>query len=110
MGFGKAPGFVEQRRDVGGLIAAFHSVAPLEGMVAAIPHMINFLVKLPVIGSWIRPSAGDGSGVGVIMQYCEEVLKPRMADRHNIATGDILDGCVFWGLRDQKQNIKGRSD
>ena len=64
-------------------------------MVAAIPHVINVLVNLPIISSWIRPSAGDGSGIGTIMKYCDEVLQPRMANRHAMATGDILDRFVL---------------
>lgn len=68
MAFGKSVGFVDQAKDVGGLIQHFHNMAPFAGLVAALPDLINPLMNLPIIGDWIMPTPGDGTGTGSIMK------------------------------------------
>ena len=67
MAFGEPIGFVRNGRDVGGLIEAFHEMAPLAGLVAALPWLMNPILKNPVLGRFFMPKAGDGSGTGRIM-------------------------------------------
>ena len=67
MAFGEAIGFVRNGCDVGGLIQAFHNMAPLAGLVAALPWILNPILKNAVLGKFIMPKAGDKSGTGKIM-------------------------------------------
>ena len=68
LGFGSAIGFVREGRDVGGLIQAFHDMAPLAGLVAAIPWVVNPILKNPLLKPWLMPKAGDNTGTGKIMK------------------------------------------
>ena len=71
MAFGEAIGFVRSGCDVGGLIQAFHNMAPLAGLVAALPWLLNPILKNAVLGRFIMPKAGDKSGTGRIMLVLE---------------------------------------
>ena len=75
MAFGEAIGFVRNGCDVGGLIQAFHDMAPMGGLVAALPWLMNPILKNPVLGKFLMPKAGDRSGTGKIMM----VIKPSKA-------------------------------
>jgi hypothetical protein len=68
MAFGKKVGFVEQGEDIELLIQKFHDMATLAGIVAAIPNWMNPLLNAPILGDWLMPSSGDGTGTGQIMK------------------------------------------
>lgn len=68
MAFGKEIGFIEKGKDVGNLIQAFHDMAPMAGLVAALPNLVNPILEAPIIGSYLMPKPGDGSGTGRITQ------------------------------------------
>ena len=68
LSFGSAIGFVKEGKDIGGLIEAFHSMAPLAGLVAAIPWVVNPILKNPLLKRWLMPKAGDNTGTGRIMK------------------------------------------
>lgn len=72
MAFGEAIGFVREGRDVGGLIQAFHEMAPLAGLVAALPWLMNPILKNSLLGRFFMPKAGDGTGTGKIMLVSRE--------------------------------------
>lgn len=67
MAFGEAIGFVQEGRDVGGLIQAFHDMAPLAGLIGALPWLMNPIIKNPLLGRFFMPKPGDGTGTGRIM-------------------------------------------
>ena len=71
MAFGKPPGFVENGKDVDGLIQKFHNMAPMAGLVAALPNWVNPLMNAPILGDYLMPTSGDGTGTGKIMQVRE---------------------------------------
>ena len=68
LGFGKAVGFVKEGKDVGGLIQSFHDMAPMAGLVAALPWLMNPILKNPLFKRFMMPKAGDSSGTGKIMK------------------------------------------
>ena len=84
MAFGEAIGFVRNGCDVGGLIQAFHDMAPMGGLVAALPWLMNPILKNPVLGKFLMPKAGDRSGTGKIMM----VIKPSKAGSANKANAE----------------------
>ena len=68
MSFGRNPGFVKNGKDVEGLIQAFHDMAPMAGLVAALPHLVNPVLNSSIFGWYLMPTAGDGTGIGKVMQ------------------------------------------
>lgn len=81
MAFGEAIGFVRNGCDVGGLIQAFHDMAPMAGLVAALPWLMNPILKNPILGKLLIPKAGDRSGTGKIMM----VIKASKVESMNTA-------------------------
>jgi hypothetical protein len=43
-------------------------MAPMAGLVAALPNIVNPLLESPLTRWYLMPTAGDGSGTGKIMQ------------------------------------------
>ena len=68
LGFGKPVGFVKQGKDVEGLIQSFHDMAPMAGLVAALPWLMNPILKNPLFKHYMMPKAGDNTGTGKIMK------------------------------------------
>ena len=68
LGFGEAVGFVKEGKDVGGLIQSFHDMAPMAGLVAALPWLMNPILKNPLFKRYLMPRAGDNTGTGKIMK------------------------------------------
>ncbi|CAG8953710.1 hypothetical protein HYFRA_00006599 [Hymenoscyphus fraxineus] len=94
LAFGKSPGFVKNGMDVEGLIESFHSMAPMAGLVATLPHIMNSILNTPILGNWLMPHSGDGTGTGRIMQFRDNMLQDRLANRHENAHGDFLDNIM----------------
>lgn len=90
LGFGEPIGFVKQGKDVGGLIAAFHEMAPLAGVLAAVPWLLNPIFKNPIFKGFLMPRPGDSSGTGRIMAYRDQMIKARL-DSRETGHGDFLD-------------------
>lgn len=85
MAFGEAIGFVRNGCDVGGLIQAFHDMAPLAGLVAALPWLMNPVLKNSILGKLLMPKAGDRSGTGKIMMVIR-ASKPGSMNKANAET------------------------
>lgn len=78
MAFGRSPGFVKNGFDVEGLIQAFHDMAPMAGLVAALPHLVNPVLDSPILGNYLMPTAGDGTGIGKVMQVKIHISTSRL--------------------------------
>lgn len=68
LAFGQFPGFVRNGNNVENMIENFHKMAPTAGLVAALPHLIIPILNSSILGNWLMPHPGDGSGTGKIMQ------------------------------------------
>ena len=66
--FGTKIGFVDEERDVNGLLRAFRGSVWFLGLLALFPYMINPIVKLPIVKKFALPHSGDKQGVGKIMK------------------------------------------
>lgn len=68
LSFGAPIGFIKHEKDVGGLIQSFHNMAPMAGFVAALPWLMNPILKNPLFKRFLMPRAGDNTGTGTIMK------------------------------------------
>lgn len=85
MAFGEAIGFVREGRDVGGLIQAFHDMAPLAGLIATLPWLMNPIIKNPLFSRFLMPKSGDGTGTGRIM------LVSRVSRTRSVSAADTMN-------------------
>lgn len=65
--FGQPIGFVEEGRDVDGLIEALHSMAIMTGLIAALPWLFEPLIKNRFLKRFLLPGPGNRTGSGRIM-------------------------------------------
>ncbi|KAL2042252.1 hypothetical protein N7G274_004740 [Stereocaulon virgatum] len=73
--FQRRLGFVDQGRDVNGLLAAFRYTALLVGLMALFPYLLGPLVKLPVIKNLVLPRSSDTQGVGKVMKEQDKLME-----------------------------------
>ena len=66
--FGKKIGFIDEGRDVDGLLDAFRGSVWFLGLMAIFPYLLHPIVKLPIIKNFALPHSGDNRGVGKIMK------------------------------------------
>lgn len=66
--FGKKIGFIDEGRDVHGLLNAFRGSVWFLGLMAMFPYLLDPIVKLPIIRRFALPHSGDKRGVGKIMK------------------------------------------
>lgn len=82
--FGEPIGFVREGKDIGKLLQAFHELAPLAGLIAALPWLMNPLLKNDFFGRrFLMPKAGDSRGGGRIMEVSLTDLNPLFAKLTN---------------------------
>ena len=78
IGFGGPFGFIEQGRDVGGLIQAFHDSLPLVGLLWSL-HPFTTWIKTTWIGAkYLVAKPEDTSGVGTLMRFRDRLLTERI--------------------------------
>lgn len=75
--FGTRIGFIDEGRDVNGLLGAFRGSVWFLGLLALFPYIINPIVKLPIVKRFALPHSGDKQGVGKIMRVNMH-KKPKM--------------------------------
>ena len=66
--YGKKIGFMEQGRDVKGLLGAFRGSVWFLGLMTMFPYLLSPIVKLPIIKNFALPHSGDKRGIGKIMK------------------------------------------
>ncbi|KAL9631405.1 MAG: hypothetical protein Q9164_005915 [Protoblastenia rupestris] len=85
--FGKKIGFIDEGRDVDGLLDAYRGLIWFLGLMAIFPYLLNPIVKLPIIKRFALPHSGDKKGVGKTMK-----VSVQRANKTPILN--------FWQLRD----------
>ena len=73
-----SPASVREGKDVGGLIQSFHDMAPMAGLVAALPWLMNPILKNPIFKHFMMPRAGDRTGTGKIMKVSSSGIETEM--------------------------------
>ena len=66
--FGEPTGFVQAETDVDGLIEALHSMFVMTGLVAALPWLVEPIIKHPLLKKYLLPRPGNKSGSGKIIK------------------------------------------
>ncbi|OJJ49987.1 hypothetical protein ASPZODRAFT_58830 [Penicilliopsis zonata CBS 506.65] len=79
VGFGGSFGFVEQGKDVGGLIQGFHDGLPAFGLLARL-HPFTTWIKTTFLKKYLVASAADDSGIGVVMRFRDKLIAQRLQD------------------------------
>lgn len=73
--FGTKMGFIDEGRDVNGLLGAFRRSCWFVGLLALFPYLINPIVKLPIVKRFALPHSGDRQGVGKIMKQRDILME-----------------------------------
>lgn len=66
--FGTKLGFIDEGRDVDGLLSAFRSSVWFLGLMALFPYILSPIVKCPLIKRFTLPTSEGKRGVGRIMK------------------------------------------
>ncbi len=83
IGFGGPFGFIEQGKDVGGLIQGFRDALPLFGVMASL-HPFTTWIKTTWIGKkYLVAKPQDVSGIGNLMRFRDRLLIDRISENEN---------------------------
>ena len=83
IGFGGPFGFIEQGRDVGGLIQGFHDGLDLFGLLASL-YPFTAWIKTTWIGTkYLVAKPEDASGIGSLMRFRDRLLAERINEMEN---------------------------
>lgn len=87
VGFGAPFGFIEQGKDVGGLIQGFHDGLPAFGVLARL-HPFTSWIKTTWMKKYFVAKPEDDSGIGVLMRFRDSLIQQRLDD---VKSGKALD-------------------
>ncbi|KAF9891592.1 hypothetical protein FE257_003603 [Aspergillus nanangensis] len=79
VGFGAPFGFIEQAKDVGGLIQGFHDGLPAFGLLARL-HPFTSYLKTTFLKKYLVAKPEDDSGIGVLMRFRDRLIQERVQD------------------------------
>ncbi|PLN76164.1 cytochrome protein [Aspergillus taichungensis] len=89
-GFGAPFGFIEQGKDVGGLIQGFHDGLPAFGVLARL-HPFTSWIKTTWMKKYFVAKPEDDSGIGVLMRFRDSLIQQRLDDVKNGKALDRVD-------------------
>jgi cytochrome P450 len=79
VGFGAPFGFIEQGKDVEGLIQGFHDGLVPFGLMARLYPFTNW-VKSTFLGKYLVATPEQQSGIGTLMRFRDRLIKQRYED------------------------------
>ncbi len=85
--FKKRLGFLTKGKDVDGLIAAFRNTGWVIGLMALFPYLLNPIFRLPVIGQYLLPRAGNSIGIGKVMKVPNEGSTSKSVTDQSVVAG-----------------------
>lgn len=91
VGFGAPFGFVEQGRDVGGLIQGLHDGLIPFGIMARLYPFTNWVKNTWVGEKYLVAKSEDNSGMGLIMRFRDRLISQRYRDFQAGQTSDRID-------------------
>ncbi|KAE8349189.1 cytochrome P450 [Aspergillus coremiiformis] len=92
IGFGAPIGFIEQGKDVGGLIQGFHDGLPAFGLLARL-HPLTSWVKTTFLKKYLIAKPEDNTGIGVLMRFRDRLIDQRfreIAEGKDVGQVDLL--------------------
>lgn len=90
LGFGQPFGFIEQERDVEGLIQGFHDGLVPFGLMARCWPFTNW-VKSTFLGRYLVASPEQESGIGKLMRFRDRLIAERIEANAKGTTGGRID-------------------
>lgn len=90
IGFGAPFGFIEQGKDVGGLIQGFHDGLPAFGLLARLYPFTNWM-KSTFLKKYLVATPADDSGIGILMRFRDRLISQRLKDIEEKKTIDRVD-------------------
>lgn len=90
VGFGAPFGFVEEGKDVEGLIQGFHDGLTPFGIMARLHPFTNW-VKSTFLGKYMVASPEQDSGIGTLMRFRDRLIAQRFKDVENGNTKGRVD-------------------
>lgn len=90
VGFGAPFGFIEQGKDVEGLIQGFHDGLVPFGIMARLYPFTNW-VKSTFLGKYLIASPEQESGIGTLMRFRDRLIQQRRDDIKNGTAGGRMD-------------------
>ncbi|KAL8383467.1 hypothetical protein RB595_010593 [Gaeumannomyces hyphopodioides] len=90
VGFGQPFGFIEQERDVGGLIQGFHDGLVAFGVMARCWPFTNW-VKSTFLGKYLVASPEQDSGIGRLMRFRDRLIAERVEANEKGTAGGRVD-------------------
>lgn len=79
IGFGAPFGFIEQGKDVGGLIQGFHDGLPAFGLLARLYPFTDWM-KSTFLKKYLVAKPADDTGIGVLMRFRDRLISERLQD------------------------------
>ncbi|KAK6221971.1 hypothetical protein LQW54_001191 [Pestalotiopsis sp. IQ-011] len=102
VGFGAPFGFIQQAKDVEGLIQGFHDGLVPFGLMARLYPFTNWM-KSTFLGKYMVASPEQQSGIGTLMRFRDKLIKQRYEDIESGKTDGRIDLLqVFIEARDDK--------
>ncbi|KAI8164497.1 hypothetical protein K4K49_010991 [Colletotrichum sp. SAR 10_70] len=102
VGFGQPFGFIEQEKDVEGLIQGFHDGLVPFGIMARCWPFTNW-VKSTFLGKYLVATPEQDSGIGTLMRFRDRLIAKRFEDIEKGATNGRIDLLqTFIEARDEK--------
>ncbi|KAJ0386979.1 hypothetical protein COL922a_003130 [Colletotrichum nupharicola] len=102
VGFGQPFGFIEQEKDVEGLIQGFHDGLVPFGIMARCWPFTNWM-KSTFLGKYLVATPEQDSGIGTLMRFRDRLIGKRFEDIEKGATNGRIDLLqTFIEARDEK--------
>lgn len=79
VGFGEPFGFIQQGKDVGGLIQGFHDGLTPFGIMARLYPMTNW-IKSTFLGKYFVATPEQDSGIGTLMRFRDKLIDQRFKE------------------------------
>jgi hypothetical protein len=91
IGFEAPLGFIEQGKDVEGLIQGFHGGLPAFGLLARL-HPFTRWVKATFLKKYLVAKLEDNTGIGVLMRFRDRLIDQRLRE---VAEGKDVAVLIF---------------
>ncbi|QRD85169.1 putative cytochrome P450 monooxygenase [Aspergillus flavus] len=104
IGFGAPFGFIEQGKDVGGLIQGFHDGLPAFGLLARL-HPFTSWMKTTFMKKYLVAKPEDNTGIGVLMRFRDRLIEQRLreiAEGKDVGRVDLLQTFIDARTEDGK--------
>ena len=91
IGFGGPLGFIEQGRDVEGLIQGFRDSLPLFGLMWSLYPFTRWIKTTWIGTKYLVSKPEDSSGAGILMRFRDRLLTERINDMENGKSRERVD-------------------